>query len=366
VYNESVGNFKLVKLGTREKAMTTRFDAVTYRYGLAQVLYATLQAVPRFILETVGFLILVSIILYVIYRHNNAAFVVPIVSLYALAFYRLLPSLNKILSSFNQLVFAQHGAYGIYEFLQYPIETVGFQSLPFDHTISVHNISFGYLPQKNVLHQAFLSINKGERVALVGPSGAGKSTMADLIMGLYHPSQGQVMIDDQVLTESNQGSWRRKIGYIPQSIYLFDATVADNVVFGRAYDQQKLERCLQQAHIYDFLMDQQGFETKVGEGGIKLSGGQKQRIAIARALYSQPVLLILDEATSALDHEVESAVMNEIYQLDRGITMIVIAHRLTTVARCDKIYKIDQGSVCLVTFEQIAKSSYTAPQQPQA
>ena len=190
--------------------------------------------------------------------------------------------------------------------------------------------------------------------------------MADLLMGLYVPSEGTITIDDQVLTDATRGSWRRMIGYIPQSIYLFDGTVADNVIFGRPYDQQKLERCLQRAHIYDFLMAEQGLATKVGEGGIKLSGGQKQRIAIARALYSEPAILVLDEATSALDHEVETAVMNEIYQLDRTITMIVIAHRLTTVARCDKIYKIDQGSVSLVTFEQISKSSYTAPQQPQA
>ena len=171
VYNESVGNFKLIKLGTRERSMLSRFSGVTQEYSAAQTLYATLQNVPRFLLETVGFLILISIILYVIYRYNNATFVVPIVSLYALAFYRLLPSLNKILSSFNQLIFAQHGAYGIADFLKLSVEHIGFESLHFNRTIYVHNISFGYLPQKEILHQVTVAITKGERVALVGPSG---------------------------------------------------------------------------------------------------------------------------------------------------------------------------------------------------
>lgn len=353
IFNESVGNFKLIKLSGHEKVATDRIAASTQEHASAQIVYVTLQNAPRFVLETIGFLILVCIILYVIYRHNNASFVIPIVSLYALAFYRLLPSLNKILASINQITFSQHALQGVYDFLQLPTESLGSKDISFASDISLKGLSFGYVANKEIVSNIDITITKGQRVAFVGVSGSGKSTLVDLIMGLYQPNSGSLYIDGKLLDNHHKVSWRTKIGYIPQSIYLFDGTVADNIVFGRDYDENRIIDALKKAQMYDFLATQQGLDTRVGEGGIKLSGGQKQRIAIARALYANPELLVLDEATSALDHETEASIMDSIYEVSKKVTLIIIAHRTSTIARCDKIYKIEQGKVHITSFDQV-------------
>lgn len=343
IFNESMGNFKLIKLGGFEKKTAERVSTSTSGFSSAQIVFITLQNTPRFLLETVGFVLLVAIMLYVIYRYNNASFVIPIVSLYALAFYRLLPSLNKILASVNQITFSYHALQGVCDFLQLPTETLESTPVLFNRSITLNNVSFEYQKNKSILKNVSLNINKGERVAFIGPSGSGKSTLIDLIMGLYEPQEGTLEIDDVLITSDHRKAWRKMIGYIPQSIYLFDGTVKDNVVFGRPYNEANVISVLKKAQMYDFLQTQQGLDTLVGEGGIKLSGGQKQRIAIARALYGDPELLVLDEATSALDHETESSIMDQIYQLDSKITLIIIAHRTSTIARCDRIFRIDNG-----------------------
>ena len=191
-----------------------------------------------------------------------------------------------------------------------------------------------------------LTINKGEKIAFVGESGAGKSTLVDLIIGLHQPSEGQIVIDNKTLDVSNLQSWRSQIGYIPQQVYLFDGTIADNVCFGRELNRNLMEHVLKQANIFDFLQTKQGIKTLVGEGGVQLSGGQKQRVAIARALYGKPEILVLDEATSALDDKTEQRIMYEIYQASRDKTLIIIAHRLSTIVDCDKIYTIKNGCIC--------------------
>lgn len=364
IFNESVGNFKLIKLGAHEKVATDRIAESTKKYASAQILYVTLQNAPRFVLETIGFLLLVAIILYVICRHNNASFVIPIVSLYALAFYRLLPSLNKILSSINQVTFSQHALQGVVDFLELPTEALGDKQIPFSREIALRNLSFGYIPNKDIITGIDITIPKGERVAFVGASGAGKSTLVDLIMGLYKPGNGSLYVDGKLLDDEHRISWRTKIGYIPQSIYLFDGTVADNIVFGRDHDERKIIDALKKAQMYDFLLTQQGLETRVGEGGIKLSGGQKQRIAIARALYGQPELLVLDEATSALDHETELSIMDSIYEVSKKVTLIIIAHRTSTIARCDTIYKIEHGCAQQVSFAQVVGKQPEVAAQP--
>jgi ABC-type multidrug transport system fused ATPase/permease subunit len=150
------------------------------------------------------------------------------------------------------------------------------------------------------------------------------------------------------LTQENFKAWRNKIGYVPQSIYLFDGTVGENVAFGRAFDEQRVSNVLKKAHVYDDLLSNNGIYSKVGDCGIMLSGGQRQRIALARALYDDPEVLVFDEATSSLDHETESKIMEEIYSIDKNKTLIIVAHRLTTVEHCEKIYKIDKGRVFLV------------------
>jgi ATP-binding cassette subfamily B protein/ATP-binding cassette subfamily C protein len=185
------------------------------------------------------------------------------------------------------------------------------------------------------LNNLTLGIEKGQKIAFVGESGSGKSTLVDLICGIYRPNSGKIFIDNVELDNSNIVSWRKKIGYIPQSIYLFDGTIADNISFGREYNEDKLIKVLKQANIYDVLIEKEGLDTMVGEGGIQLSGGQKQRIGIARALYGEPEILVLDEATSALDSETEKAIMDEIYKISEDKTLMIIAHRLSTIEKCD-------------------------------
>ena len=174
-------------------------------------------------------------------------------------------------------------------------------------------------------------------------SGSGKSTLVDIIISLLEPCSGEIYIDTTKLSDKNLKSWRQKIGYIPQNVYLFDGNVADNVVFGRDFDEKRIIECLKLANIYEFLETKEGIYTQVGDSGISLSGGQKQRIAIARALYGKPEILVLDEATSALDNKTEQKIMDEIYQISSNKTLLIIAHRLSTIQKCDIIYQITKG-----------------------
>ncbi len=346
-FSDAYGNYKLLKLLPTNSPMVNRFMHASKGVAQANILNVTLQNAPRFILETIGFFILIGVILYVLFMYHSATAVLPIVSLYALAFYRLLPSLNKILAGYNQITFSKYAVHDVYDFLLLQRESLGTELLCFDKTITLEHVKFGYFDDKPVVQDVNIVIRKGERIAFVGESGAGKSTIADILMGLYVPQQGRMLIDGVTLTSANLKAWRNKIGYVPQNIYLFDGTVAENVVFGRAYDEVKLISALRRARIYDDLLAKDGLETRVGDMAVMISGGQKQRIALARALYDDPEVLVFDEATSALDNATESKIMDEIYSVDKNKTLIIVAHRLTTVERCDTIYKIEKGRVTL-------------------
>ena len=211
--------------------------------------------------------------------------------------------------------------------------------------ITIENLSFEYEESIPILKDINIEIKKGSKIAFIGESGSGKSTLVDIIIGLYKPQNGSIKSDNKILDNLNIKSWRSKVGYIPQSVYLFDGTVGENVAFGSKYDKEKIDEVLKKAKIYDFLNTKLGQDTLVGEGGILLSGGQKQRIAIARALYIDPEILVLDEATSALDDKTEKKIMNEIYDVSSDKTLIIIAHRLTTLERCEKIYKLSNGTI---------------------
>lgn len=348
VFTEAFWNFKLIKLHGNKQAFVNRFSNANYGILRANVFNNILQSLPRFFLETLGFLILVLMVIYVIFVYHDPAFIIPIVSVYALALYRFLPSINKVLSSYNQIIFNKAAVGMLYEYLKTKPEELGHEKIWFKYKIELKSLTFFYNDSKLVLDNANLIINRGQRIAFIGPSGSGKSTLADIIMGILRPSGGQILIDKQELTYGNLRDWRSKIGYIPQQIYLFDGTVAENVVFGREYDEQKLIYVLKKSNIYEFLLTQDGLQSRVGEAGIKLSGGQKQRIAIARALYGDPEILILDEATSALDSKTEDLIMNEIYKVNEDKTLIVIAHRLTTIEKCDIVYKVSEGQIQLV------------------
>lgn len=345
ILNETFGNFKIIKLIQNEEKLYSEFSNISYGYAKANIVSNTLSQLPRLSLETIGFGVLIGIVVYVLFQYNDANFVLPIISMYALALYRILPALNRILSNYNTILFLSNSLDIVYSDLSYTPQTEGKDFIDFKNKIELTNVSFEYNKNKKVLENINIIINKGDKVAFVGESGSGKSTLVDLIIGLYKPLSGEIVIDDKKLTSDNVKSYRSKVGYIPQSIYLFDGTVGENVAFGYEYDKEKIMEVLKKANIYDFLSSKEGIDTLVGDGGIQLSGGQKQRIGIARALYSDPEILVLDEATSALDNETEAKIMDEIYETSQDKTLLIIAHRLSTIERCDRKIMLSNGKI---------------------
>ncbi|MDR0747595.1 MAG: ABC transporter ATP-binding protein [Helicobacteraceae bacterium] len=343
--NDSLGNFKLIKLLGNYEELFSRFSKASYGYAKSNIVNYTLQAVPRLFLETLGFSILIALVVYVIYRYQDATFVIPIVSMFALALYRLLPSVQRIMQAINTVQFYIGSLRIVHADLQGETESGGGDTVEFNREIALHNVSFSYEKEKSIISGVAFKIKRGEKVGFVGESGSGKSTIVDLIAGIYKPESGEIAIDGVPLCGANIKSWRRKIGYIPQEIYLFDGTVGDNVSFGYTYDADRATAALKKAHIWQFLSKHGGLDAKVGEGGVLLSGGQKQRVGIARALYGDPEILILDEATSALDSETEAKIMDEIYGAAASMTLLIIAHRAGTLARCDRIYRVENGAV---------------------
>lgn len=340
VLNSSFGNFKLIKL-QKNHGIKEKFAKQSLALTRVNIINSTLANLPRLFLETMGFSLIILLLVYFIWQTGgNISFILPVVSLFVLALYRLLPSVNRIMTGYNQVLYYRQSLNIVSSDLAINTEKFGNEKINFNNCIELKNVNFSYKKNKPILKSISLVINKGDKVAFKGESGAGKSTLVDLIIGLYMPQNGDIKIDRVKLTKNNLKDWRNKIGYIPQHIYLFDGTVKDNVCFNREYDEQKVIKALKQANIYNFLQTKDGLNTLVGEGGIQLSGGQKQRIAIARALYGNPEILVLDEATSALDNETEQRIMDEIYKIAKDKTLIIIAHRLTTIKDCDKVYKV--------------------------
>lgn len=347
IINRVFGNFKQVKLqdNSRLKETENGFSLSVEKYAKATALHRFLETFPRLFLETSGFSLVILLLVVLLYlSQSDVSYILPTLSLFVLALYRLLPSINRIVNGYNSLMYHHKSIDIISEELAVNQEKLSNKVVDFNQRIELRGVSFSY-QEKTVLSNINLTISKGEKIAFVGESGSGKSTLVDLIIGLLRPNQGEVNIDGITIGISNLQNWRSQIGYIPQQVYLFDGTVAGNVCFGRKLNKALLERVLGQANIFDFLQTKQGVSTLVGEGGIQLSGGQRQRIAIARALYGQPEILVLDEATSALDSDTEQKIMQEIYQMSKGKTLIIIAHRLTTIKGCDKIYRIASGAI---------------------
>ncbi len=342
VFSKFFSNFKITKLKDNHEEAHKLFGENSRKAHDTEIIYATLQVVPRYSLETVGFSLLILAVAYILFKYGEAKMVLPTISMYALALYRTLPSVTGVLNQYNEIAYNQLATNIVFKSLSKTIVEEDLVPLDFNEKITLQNISFAYKSKHPVLKDFNLTIQKGQKVALIGHSGCGKSTLADIIMGLTYPKSGEIFIDNTLLTNENRRSWRKKIGYIPQNIYLFDGTVGDNIAFGSAIDEKRLIKVCKMAHIYDFLCEHEGLKTQVGEGGAKLSGGQKQRIGIARALYDNPEILVLDEATSALDNETESKIMDEIYQIAKNKTLIVIAHRLSTIEGCEVIIDMSQ------------------------
>lgn len=347
ILNSTFGNFKLIKLKGNENEIKEKFNHTSYEYSRTGTVNATLNALPKLVLEALSFSIVIIIIAYLIYSYQtDISEVLSIISVFVLGLYRLMPSVNRIITNYNNIIFKHRALEIIHNDLIYEVEDLNDEVIEFNSKITIKNLDFEYTSHRKILDNINFSIQKGESIALVGRSGSGKSTLVDIIIGLFRPSQGNIYVDGLEINNLNIKQWRKKIGYIPQSIYLFDGTVAENVAFGDSIDESKVKDSLQKANLLEFLDEyHDGIDTQVGEDGIKLSGGQKQRIAIARAMYGNPEILVLDEATSALDTDTESKIMDEIYNISKDKTLIVISHRLSTVKRCNRIFKLKDGKL---------------------
>ena len=282
---------------------------------------------------------------------NNA---LPIVSLYVFAGYRLMPAINQMYSSFIQLTFVGPSLNKLYEDLK-NLKTFNIKQdddiISLNKTISLKNIYYNYPnTSRTAIKNISLRIPAKSTVGIVGATGSGKTTIVDIILGLLESQKGTLEIDEKVITKQNSRSWQRSIGYVPQHIYLSDDTVAANIAFGieaKDIDLVAVEKAAKIANLHKFLIDElpKQYQTTVGERGVRLSGGQRQRIGIARALYHKPNIIILDEATSALDNQTERAVMDAVNNLRKDTTIILIAHRLDTIKKCDRIFLLENGEL---------------------
>ena len=353
IIGSTFGNYKFIKLQSNDEKIMNNFQNSCNKYIKVDKKYMSSQPIPRLILEFFGFSIVVVLIIFsvMMYDENGLAKIMPVISIFFIGLYRILPSVNRIIMYYQTILFYRKSLDTVVDELESEIENIENQLIEFNKKIELKDICFEFEKGKEVLKNINLSIFKGEKVAFVGESGSGKTTLVDLITGLYKSKNGNVYLDDTKLEDKNIGYWRQSIGYIPQEVYLFDGTIADNVVFNREYNEERLIGSLKKARIWEFLKKKEGIKTIVGDRGIMLSGGQKQRIAIARALYDNPEVLVLDEATSALDSETEEEIMKEIYDVSKDRTLIIVAHRLTTLKDCDRIFVINNGEI-----ERIVKS----------
>ena len=363
--NQSLGGIKEVKVLNREKFFVDSYKTVYKKLIKGAKNNEMLAAIPKYILETVCIIgMIIAVIGKLLWgRRDLNAFVVQM-SAFAVAAFRLLPSVGKISAYINNIMYSIPSLDLIYKdlkeienFIPKENDISVVEKWNFNNSIELLNVSYAYEgTDKKVLNNISLTIRKGETVALIGSSGAGKTTLADVFLGLLIPQQGSIRVDGKNIYE-NMNSWHRMLGYIPQTIYLSDDTIRNNVAFGikeEDIDEQAVVEALKKAQLYDFIQTlEQGLETFVGDRGVRLSGGQRQRIGIARALYCNPEVLVLDEATSALDTETETAVMEAIDSLKGYKTMVIIAHRLTTIQNADKIYEVTDGNVVLRSKEDI-------------
>ncbi len=354
IVSEAFGASKEVKVGGLEQAYVQRFSEPARAFARHEATAQVISQLPRFAIEAIAFGGLLIVVGYLMAQSGSFSRVLPVIALYAFAGYRLMPALQQVYGAVTQLRFAGPALDSLHSDLMSlkpsdPSSSQG--SIALMRAITLNQIHYRYpnAPQ-SALRNLSLTIPAKSIVGLVGATGSGKTTTVDLILGLLEAQEGTLAVDGEVISEQNKRAWQRAIGYVPQQIYLADDTVAANIAFGldaQDIDQKAVERAAKIAELHEFVVNElpQQYQTTVGERGVRLSGGQRQRIGIARALYHNPQVLILDEATSALDNLTEQAVMEAVHNLGQEITIIIIAHRLSTVQACDTIFLLEKGEL---------------------
>ena len=353
---DSLSGIKEVKLFHKEAYFLDALKKNNYKKAKIFANYQTLSQIPRFYLELITIIGMVGLILVLFYNGVKTTQIVTLLGVFVAAAFRMIPSVNRILSALQNIKYYGATVNKIYN------QIIGFdfsksnknsKQFAFDKEIKLEDIQFSY-KEKIILNSTNLEIKKGTTIGIVGASGSGKSTLVDLINGLLKPSKGTITVDGIEIDEFIK-SWQQTIGYVGQEIFLIDDTIKANIAFGMSDQEINMDsiyKALEAAQLSSFIDDLElGIETKVGERGVQLSGGQKQRIGIARALYHNPSVLIFDEATASLDHETEKQVMNSIYNLKQDKTMIIIAHRISTLEDCDQVYEVKNGKIKLKELE---------------
>ena len=352
--SEAFGAAKEVKVGRLEQAYIKRYSDPAKTMARHRASSSVISQLPRFALEAIAFGGIMLMMLYLMKQTGGIVNALPIISLYVFAGYRLMPAMQSIYAALAKLRFVGASLDALVNDIK-NLKTLNLKQdqsvLSFNKQITLKNIYYNYPnASRTTLKDININIPAKTTVGLVGATGSGKTTTVDIILGLLEAQKGNLEVDGKIIKEQNSKSWQRSIGYVPQNIYLADDTVAANIAFGvdpKDINQEAVEKASKIANLHEFVIEElpKKYQTNIGERGIKLSGGQRQRIGIARALYHNPQLLVLDEATSALDNQTEQAVMDAVNNLNKDITLIIIAHRLNTVKNCDIIFKLKNGKL---------------------
>lgn len=351
---EGLGGIRDVLIDGSQSTYCQTYAVSDLALRRAQGNSAFIGASPRYAMESLGMLLIAMLAYSIAQQPDGIGRAIPILGVLAIGAQRLLPALQQAYGSWTSIRGGQASLQDTLELLDQPLpdhaEQPNTQALSFKHNISIKQLGFRYSPQTPyVLRQLDLVITKGDRIGFVGTTGSGKSTLLDIVMGLLPPTDGSIEVDGQSVTPTNSRAWQAHIAHVPQAIFLADSSIEENIAFGvpkELIDHDRVRKAALQAKIADSIESwPEKYQTVVGERGVRLSGGQRQRIGIARALYKQADVIIFDEATSALDSETEQAVMQAIEGLSQDLTLLIIAHRVTTLKNCTQIVELGNGGI---------------------
>ncbi|WP_227602010.1 MULTISPECIES: ABC transporter ATP-binding protein [Acinetobacter] len=348
---EVFGGIKDVMINHAHDYYYQRFDRNSRVYARHYASHESLGQIPLHIIETIGYGCLIILAIFLVLQDYSVGTILPVIGLYGVAAYRMLPAAQNIYRAVTTYKFSQHVLIGVIHEFELDLNKNNFYKntglIGFRSNLELVNVCFEYPnhPNKKILENINLKIDKNSSLGITGKSGSGKSTLMDIMLGLLQPTSGTLHIDGKVINEENVQSWQSLVSYVPQFIYLADMSIAENIAFGIPKNQIDFEMVVESAklaQIDEFITQnlKEGYNTVIGERGILLSGGQRQRLGIARAIYKQPQVIFMDEATSALDTETEKAVNEAIQSLNGKMTMVIIAHRESAVAKCDSILKL--------------------------
>ena len=351
---EGLGGIRDVLLDSSQPFYQRHYEKVDRRLRVAQSTNSFIGAAPRYIIEAVGIILIVGLAFYLSSKPGGLVAALPTLGVLALGAQRLLPLLQQLYAGWSRVMGNRQNFADVLEYLELPDQRESaareVSALSFESAIRLENLRFRYVETGPwVLDGIDFEIPRGARIGIVGSTGSGKTTLMDVFMGLLDPVEGRMLIDDLPLAKGNRKAWQQRVAHVPQFIFLSDASIAENIAFGvpkHQIDMDRVRESARRAQIADFIESRQdGYEARVGERGIQISGGQRQRVGIARALYKNAEVLVFDEATSALDDRTEEAVMTSIEDLDKDLTILLIAHRVTTLRGCDQILMLREGKI---------------------